>query len=229
MRKLLFLVMLGIACLGEQELAVSAKVNKDMSSTYFAYIDFNFENKSEEWVLLENLEISFGEKVDEYINFPLGNKYNSWLEAITIRNKEREANRQVTLALIGTLGGMIAMNGNQDAGLSLVAAAGSVESIRQFANHISQEKRAALLPENHLLREAIMVPPGLQIKKFIVVNSRNHKEIGYLRTLNLSYLSAGIKSKATLSIRDEQYATDQNNVPGSFSKQKNYYVWQNDI
>jgi len=67
-------------------------------------------------------------------------------------------------------------------------------------------------------------------KRFIVLNSKNHEALGYLHQFTLSYTLNGVEKKQIIEFRGTQYSeNDATDVMGNPVKQKNGYLWQNDI
>ena len=172
--------------------------------------------------------ISLGANKDQFVEILNGQKYNAWLQATITRNKEREANTQLSLAIIGGIGGaLIGSNNNAKLGQTLVAGAVAVETLSTFNSSVSAKKIAETLPENHIYKKALILPPGLTTKRFIVLNSKNHKALGYINTLKLSYILNNQEESIDLQFRGAQYI--DNFDDDEESQAKTTYSWQSDI
>lgn len=233
MKKILLTLISFTLLFSEDNLEIEAEINRDMSSTYFAYIDFDFENNTQDWQILEEVQISFGSDKDQFVEVLSGQKYNEWLKATTARNKEREANRQIALAIIGGIGGaMIGSNNNAQLGQSLVVGSAAFETLSAFNKNVSDKKRAETLPDNYIYKGSLILPPGLAVKRFVVLNSKDHKKLGYITSLKLSYKLENQEKSIDLTFRGGQYSKQgagASVIAGGNGKKKSGYVWEDDL
>jgi hypothetical protein len=71
-----------------QDLDIKAEIVKDYSTNNIALFSLQFTNNTEDWIVLKNKKISFGEKEDKYITI-LNTKYIKSLQ-LFYKNKEIE-------------------------------------------------------------------------------------------------------------------------------------------
>ena len=173
-------------------LTINVKNNYILSSKYFGVIDFYFYNNSQEWIRIKKPNISFAnKKIDENIILTQGVDLLIWSEATRIWVEKNQKQAAIAGALIGGLALGVAFNadnqfGQMLAGTIAVTALAS-PSLLRFNEDYDSGKSEAIFPSNHLLGGAIFIPPGLSIKRWIVVNTINHKEIGFIEDVRFGF------------------------------------------
>ena len=193
----------------KSDLIISGEINKALSSRYFAFFNFTFENNSSEWIRIEDIEVDFGnQRINENISFTYGKDLAVWLKSTQKRNEIKDYNRKVTMGAIAGLGaGMSAVSNDenlQNLGLMTAVAGATALSAHKFNKLKPKVQNADIFPENHLFAKDFIVPPGLFEKKWIVVNSKEHEKIGRLTTLTLEYTTKKNETeKVKLQFRPE--------------------------
>ena len=192
-----------------EDLDIKAEIVKDYSTNNIALFSLQFTNNTQDWIVLKNKKVSFGEKEDKYITI-LNTKYIKSLQ-LFYKNKEIElANSNfLTSLLIGFI--------NPFAG----AIYGTTNSIAGVGIENNKEQ----YPEGHLYYEDIVVPPKLSIKRFMIISSKNHDKLGYVQTFTFN--------NKKIKFRDEQYTYKEvyNTVINEKTtlKIENDYIWQSDL
>ena len=125
---------------------------------------------------------------------------------------------------------MIGSDNNVELGQTLVSGTVAFETLAAFNKNVSAKKRVETLPENHIYKDALIIPPGLTAKRFIVINSKDHKKLGYINKLKLAYKQDGKLHTIDLKFRGNQYQNAISyGIPGNQKQNKNKYVWESDI
>jgi len=218
------------------DISIKATINKDISSTYFAVVDIEFTNDTEQWIEINNPSISFG-KNNKYIDIIGSNKLNAWVEGL--KNKKDDSSvmdfiKDTSLMFItGGLSGLFSIGAD-------------ISSNTVASNSI---KKSKLYPKGHILNQTkFLVPPYMKIKRYMVVNSHSHKLSGYINIFTLKYNKTNSKD---IVFRDKQYNLKVITTPSASSymgllddefdstevekpterieKIKNEYIWQSDI
>ena len=220
-------------------LVISGEYDNSFSDTYFGLVHLVFENKSDEWVTIKDIEVSFGKEANKYVNF-LSPKTGKNLLRIYMESKKKvllmeQKNRAAwgaALAGLAAAGAAVAAannssnkkdstyKANQALASGLVAAAVVADASRVPIKKAVMEE----YPEGHLLKKGdFIIPPGLFEERWIIINTRNHDEIGYLHSMNISYRTKkGVKETATLQFRKN--AMHRKNGLVTFAKK-----WQRDL
>ena len=180
-------------------LRISGEEDTAHSSLYFGLINLTFENKSDKWINISNLRISFLKKTaDAKAEVLVGNRLANWAEATQRLDLIRRHNRQVALGTLGVVGvvgaGVGASKGaNLAEGAGEAAAIGSLTSlaITDLADHVRDLENPDLVPANHLLAGDFEVPPGLFVKRFIVIDT-SHENTPKLEKLRMTYTIDGV-------------------------------------
>lgn len=188
-------------------LIVSGIENVNLSSTYFGVIDFTFENKSQEWIRIKSIKIDFGDdKINQNVKFTSGNDLAIWFESTKKRNIINDFNTEMVLGAIAGAGlGMAAASNNQkvqNIGTATAIGAAASLSAYEFNKSLDKIEKAEIFSENHLFAKEFVIPPGLFVKKWLLLNSKNHEETGYITDLFLEYLTEnGDTERLKLSFR----------------------------
>ncbi|RLA84678.1 MAG: hypothetical protein DRG78_00830 [Epsilonproteobacteria bacterium] len=178
------------------ELTIKAEINKELSSKYLAFFELDIKNNTQEWQNLKDKKVSFGANADKNIEVIQGKKLAAYFEYIKAKAK-----------LKGKMDTLFSM------GLSMISPMASMGSTA-----ISYTKED--MPEGHLYRNSL-IPPGVTVKMFFVISSKNHKDYGYLNSFKFN--------KQDLEFREAQYSTKKNIVTGDIEDIKFQYIWQSDI
>jgi hypothetical protein len=192
-----------------QDLDIKAEIVQDYSTNNIALFSLQFTNNTQDWIVLKNKKVSFGEKEDKYITI-LNKKYIKSLQ-LFYKNKDNElANsnylKSLFIGFINPFAGAIYWTANSKAGVGI-------------GNNNEQ------YPEGHLYYEDIVVPPKLSIKRFMIISSKNHDKLGYVQTFTFN--------NQKIKFRDEQYSYKEafNAVINEkiTIKTESDYVWQSDL
>lgn len=173
-----------------ENLQISTRINNYLSSEYFGVIDFVFENKSNEWMVLKDLRISsMVEEIDSNMKLTMGEDLNIWYES-TLRQKmiedRSDANIRSAFAALG-LAMLVSSDDNVKAGgmsvMSAAVASQHISNINMRYNLSTQIK----FPEKHLLSGEIRIPPGLSVTRWVVLNTDNQKVKVFIIKMALSF------------------------------------------
>lgn len=169
---------------------INAKENSSLATNYFGVIDFEFNNTTQDWIRMKQVKAFFNDdKKDRNINFTSGRDLAIWAQA-TEKVKAIEAQKaKIVLGIIAGLGAGIAglSSDTNIKALGTISTIGALSSlsIMEFNKRYDQVEKAKIFPENHIFASEFVIPPGLYVKRFLVLNSRNHKDIGYINKIFL--------------------------------------------
>jgi len=205
------------------KLIISGQLDHDLSSTYFGVVNVVLENRSDQWIQVKDLSLSFPQAAqNKNISVVGGNMFKAWSVADQHR---RDYNSKRNTLIAGLIGGALAASSKDDqklrnlgAGLALGAVAVSATKGKNF------KKLKATLPSTHLLSGDIVVPPGLFIKKWIVFNSKDHKKMGYVDVMSLNFKEGKKKVTTHLRLRKSGGATWQSDLPALERKGPSKYL-----
>ncbi len=187
---------------------ISGKEVEYLSSMYFGFIDLTFENKSQNWIRIKKIKVDLGKaEVNSNVKFTSGRDIIHWDNATRKRNAIREHNERVVLGSIAALGYGLALTDNQKLNMMGSAAGlGAIASlaVSEYNKNLDKIQNAKIFPESHLLAEEFIIPPGLFVKKWILLNTSNHKKIGFIRGFYLEYeTDSGKNEKVQLVFREK--------------------------
>jgi len=173
-------------------LVISVEEDIDMSSAYFGMLYFTFENKTQNWIRIKNIRIDFkSDAVNPNVRFTSGYDLKAWYASIIKKKQISEFNRQMFLGTMSVIGGIMATtSGNKTAraiGATAFMGAMTSLSVDEYRKSLDRVQKTKIFPENHLFYNQFVVPPGLFQKKWLVLNSANHKKTGYLSYLYIVY------------------------------------------
>lgn len=171
-------------------LIVSASLNEYFSSEYFGLIDFVFENKTGEWLNLHDISISLNnDKLDSTVKVTMGNELDVWLESTIDKKRIDEENKAMLRAGLGVLAYsmMDASKNNTVKTTGAVLLTGLMTSM-VISGVKNREKFSTTvdLPAKHLFAGNILIPPGLFVKRWIVLNTNNSTTKVFITKMNLN-------------------------------------------
>lgn len=188
-------------------LIISGRERTELSSKYFGLLDFTFENCTQDWIRIKRIEISFGnDVVDENISITSGDDIIYWQRAIKHRNIIDDQNTRALFGAIAVLGMGFAIAGGSDELRMLGATSGlgaiTSLSVYEYNKNMAAITSSEIFPASHILAEGFNIPPGLFTKKWILLNSRNHKKLGIIKYIFIKYtLDNGKSEKIKLYFR----------------------------
>jgi hypothetical protein len=203
-------------------LVISGAVDSDLSTNYFGVIDFVFENKNtDQWMVIKDIKISFlTPEQNQNISIPLGARFSAWSQGITNLN---EYNKKKAAIIGFVLGGALMANAGSQSNRNIGAVAATI-SVAELASGKNYKEMATYLPPDHLLSGDLLIPPGLFIKRWLVLNSTKHKETGFVETLVIDFLDGrGNQQRYYLKLRDgmASFNHDFNSSSNSISGESN--------
>lgn len=169
-------------------LKISGKIDKDYSSEYFGFIDLCFENKSDNWVDIKEVNVYFRkDAVNSNVRFSSGRDLAHWKKSMDeIIEREQHQKRVVLGTLTAFSYGVNQLSSNDNvkavSGVSTIGLGSSI-AVSEFRKKRKDIERSKIFPENHLLSDQFIIPPGLHSKKFVLLNSYNHDEIPLVQSL----------------------------------------------
>jgi hypothetical protein len=202
-----------------KDILISAKLVEELSSQYFGYFDFTIENQSENWHVVQIDSVIFPDaKENTAIRFPSGDTLVQWQKCMARIIAIDEYNKGIALGTIAGIG-LIAAASSRNETVSNLGASTALGTIAYAsASEIKKEKdsleRASNREPNHLLNGSSLVLPGLFEKKWLLVNTSDHKKLGYLERMRIKYKLNGQDQEVELKFR---------NKDSSFGSK-----WQND-
>lgn len=178
------------------KLLVSAGEKENMSSTYFGEIEVTFENPTSNWIRVEKIALDFGSETNNRsVVFPWGSRLESWATSTGQRNAIRSANNALALELLA-LGSVVARSGasphahtpNAAGGFASLAAMTALVAGGMQARAESAES-VPTFEGSHLFALPFDVPPGLFVKRWLVVNTPGEETpgLGCLSTVIMTY------------------------------------------
>jgi hypothetical protein len=173
-------------------LIVSATFNDKMSSEHFELLEFTFENRSDQWISPKSPSLDFGDALNKSLIIPGGERIMLWAEAASNVENLREYNRQVLWGSLTVAGAVAAgISSQNDAlragGLGAMAAGLTALTVSSIEKERDKVMRARIFPASHLYGGDFEVPPGLFIRRWVLVESRKNGTLASIRKVNLNY------------------------------------------
>jgi hypothetical protein len=189
-------------------LRISGRQVSDLSSRYFGAIEVTFENRSSEWVRIQQAGLDFGTpRRNGRVSVTAGEDLQRWQEGTQRRNAIRDANQATALDLL-LFGAAVATvaGGRSAAGAGAAAVcAGAALALgtRELQDRAAGAETVALYPANHLLSLPFSVPPGLAIKRWVVLNTGAAADRDCIRHAELAYVTdRALQERVRLSFTD---------------------------
>lgn len=172
---------------------ITAKENYSMATNYFGVIDFAFNNTTQNWIRIKQVKAFFNdENKNKNIIFTSGRDLAIWAQATEVIKAIEAKKTAIVLGVIAGLGAGIASfssdtNIKSLGALSTIGAISSL-SIMEFNKNYNEVEKAKIFPENHIFASVFVIPPGIYVKKFLVLNTRNHQDIGFIKEISLEII-----------------------------------------
>jgi hypothetical protein len=193
------------------KLRISAGERTRMSSLYFGQIEFTFENPTGEWITVEHVALDFGSaKNNQAVLFPWGARLDTWAAATTHRNAVRDANNALALELLAAGGAVAGAAGRHTPAARTAGGFASLAAMTAItATHTEARAETAedvpIFEGSHLFNVPFDVPPGLFVKRWLVVNTPSDPSLGCLTSVVMAYeLSDKTSHRIALSIRNPE-------------------------
>jgi hypothetical protein len=182
------------------DLIISSIEYESLSSKYFGVINITFENKSDEWVKIKKIIIDFGnDDKNKNIKITSGNELHYWAKSISKKREIAEFNKKIILGSIGIIGLGVAggtKNSNlKNIGSALFLGAATSLAVTEYNRNLNKIQNPRIFPENHLLSANFAIPPGLFVKKWIVLNSKNYRKTKIIDKVYLRCITEEGKSE----------------------------------
>jgi hypothetical protein len=196
-------------------LKISAEEDEKLESEYFGVINFSFVNSSQEWIYIKNIKLDFGsDLINNNVRIISGRDILAWKESTILRNKIDEYNMNLFLGSLAVTGAMLSTSGNTNiktAGNTLLLGSLASLTVKEISDSYNKIQYSSIFPTNHLLNGDFIIPPGLFIKKWIVLNTKNHKETGMITQLDIEYQTTNsITEKVRIILNERLYKTKLN-------------------
>lgn len=189
-------------------IAISVSLNDKLSSEYFGFFDFTLENKSDKWIVVKNVSITFPDSLlNKNINVVAGQDLTIWHEGYLAQKAINEYNKGLAIGAFSVAAGVASMSVKDQTAKVALAAAGTAPlvalPVAELAALRDSVDKAAFFPANHLFAGDIRIPPSMFTRKFLLLNSTNHKHIPYAQSFVLTWQTdTGEKFNMTAHFRD---------------------------
>jgi hypothetical protein len=174
-------------------LLISGTEVESLSSPYFGLVEITFENPTGEWIHIDAAKVTFAVPPEEAV-ISTAPEIAAWERAIRQRSTIRRVNINTPLALLaiaGAAGSVLSPNRSialAAGGVSVSAGAALVG--KEVAEVSRDAEGVARLPETHLMGGPFAVPPGLFVKKWLLVYTRRDVARRCVDRMTLSYQPA---------------------------------------
>ena len=188
-------------------LRVSGEELRELASAYFGVLEVTFENPTPEWVRVDGVTLDFGSAAkNSAIVIPAGKDLETFVASTEQRNAVRHINRQTAFALTALGGALVAglssKPGTSIAGDTVAVTSLSALAVDSHAETLETTEHVARLPANHLLAGAFTVPPGLFVKRWVVLQSKQAAMTECIGAVTLAYeLGNASRERALLTFK----------------------------
>ena len=188
------------------DIVLSGDEVTSMSSRYFTMLDFTFENISNEWVKVENINVSFlNDELDKNVTVPVGDKLRKWAEAANQVKEVVKYNKELAYSEVTARPESFELQkelGEGKASRRIASITAGAFTYGELRRKLSDVEAANVVPRNHLLVRTIDIPPGLHVKKWMAIQLRQPMSVPYVGKVLISYLANGKKQEYVLDLRD---------------------------
>ena len=184
----------------KQNLVISASERVTHSSTYFAILDFTFQNNSNRWITAKDIAINFSDKIlNREVKIVVGNDLNFWQEGITNLKAVKDYNKRLFLSSMFAIGvGIAGASNSLDAkklgGMTMSMGAIGL-AVEEYQDTMNSVERSMLVPSTHLLSGRVIVPPGLFLRRWLLIYTKYPDLIPFANKIQLSLNISGVGKK----------------------------------
>jgi hypothetical protein len=217
----------------KSEFVISGEISPHLRSEYFGYFNINIKNNSDKWHKLLNLKITFE---DEFQNnntmIVLGDDLSLWYAAQKKIIEINDYNNKVALGVIVGVSQSLAAFSNNE----YLTNVGNMATLGAFATYGLGEiekvrdslQNSKMIPENHILADNIIIPPGLFSERWVLINSKNHDKMEFITSIILEYqMESGIVEKKKIKFRQKYSSTTPKWQRSIFDTKKLYRPYDN--
>jgi hypothetical protein len=182
-----------------KDLNVSSYFRRDLSDPTNFYYEVTFENKGNQWIRIDEIDIDFPPNSGGPYNLIKGADLATWAESLKLKSQTKNFSEGIlvagailgglTMAAIGDTRGDI---GLKSAGAVIVGAGAAYSVTKAFKGDGNKDQAGHQLPDNHLFKPFVIPSNGL-VRKWILWSVPSGK-ISQHATLKLK------------TIEDEQFA-----------------------
>lgn len=175
----------------QTSLEISAEQIDDLSSEFFGFIIVTFENESGDWLELSDIKVSFGDNIhNDHIRPIRGEKLTQWHRSTQFQIKVNNHNENLALGSLLALGTLAATSNNSSTGkkgTNTILASAGLLTAKGISDELKKLQVDDVLPSAHLLSGKVLIPPMLSTRKWVVFNSKNHKDIKFKDSFILTF------------------------------------------
>lgn len=189
-------------------LVISSRQITELSSRNFGVVEVTFENPSNHWVRIKSTALDFGTQArNSVVQIPGGEDLARWQEGTQRRNDIREANTAAGLEILLAAATVASFAGGHSpagaAGGLVAAGTAGVIMGREIKDRAENAQSVGLYPTSHLMQVPFSVPPGLAIKRWVVLNAPATPAAGCINYASLAYETEDqLQERVRLSFND---------------------------
>ncbi len=171
---------------------VSGDTDKSLSSDFYKFMVFTFENKTGEVSEISDAHISFKE---DYYNSEIrvisDKELSQWQDAQLAEKSRKEKNRSTVFGSSAIAGGLLSFADGAvgNVGTALLVGGGAGLGVDALHKGNREAERGKLYPETHLMSGKFQIPAGLYERRWLVLNVKDKKNLP--KEILLSYKSHG--------------------------------------
>ena len=191
-----------ISVVDAKPIEIEGELVNSYCTEYFGLASVRFINTTDEWIILNDLAVDFGQpEVNNKVRIVSGIALSQWYESIGKKVSEDRAKLSFALGAVGFVIGKT-LHKNNFADKSLMLGALGALTINEV-----NKNRAGLdvkndFPKEHLLYGDIIVPPGLYTERWILFNTKNDKTLPYITNVNIKAVTnTGAKLEKNIELR----------------------------
>ena len=165
---------------------VSAQTIDNAKGESFQLIEVTVENLADEWLRIHNARVVIDNPAESKLSIVLGQDLKDWAQAMELRLKKDEHNRELLKIGLGAAGGVAAVVGSQTnnpgvtlAGASLLLGTYAWAVTDVIRHGYASSTQANRVPENHL-HQSFSVPGKMFLRRWVLINKPSATLINHL-------------------------------------------------
>lgn len=198
-------------------LRVSSRELDELSSQSIGAVEVTLENTSNRWLRVHEVELDFGGPVEnERVAVLDPEELRAWFQGAQLNATRKRQNADGIIIAVALGGLLLGLAGamSDSPGLSLagdLAITGSMTAAvaRDLNDHVEAAQTVPVFPENHLFATPFAIPPGLAVKKLVVLETGAVPQTRCLAWMAMRYRTGeGPSEHVRLRVRYPGQASD---------------------
>lgn len=178
-----FLLLCATPIARSADVEIDVELKQGQCTQYFGFFTIDIENNTDQWLQIDSVNIELEDpRASDLIEVPVGEKLKAWNEAMRYRAAKNQGTAAALFGVMALAGASQSDNSRSAEAFTDFAVTGLV-----LSTAINDRAVSRYLPPSHLLSVPYFVPPGLNLGRWVILQTNNSKDIPYLESMKLIF------------------------------------------